>query len=202
MLIARIVTSIAVSCLLFVDSAVATDGHHHLDARTTQIETPQERHVHGVATLFIILDGVQLDIELLSPAVNILGFEGPAINHAQQITIEKARHIMSQSQRLFQMESATCQLISHRVDFGNTLTVTDHLDNQHNTHDAKSDTEGHNDFGAHYQFHCNNNDQLSSLSTSILTEFSGIQSLQVQWIVNDRQGSALLDNGQSHVIFR
>lgn len=185
MLIARIIVPVAVSWLFMGSSVVADNRHsdHHLDAKITKVDIPQEPHVHGAATLFIIHDGVQLDIELLSPAVNLLGFEGSAINHAQKTKIESVRQTMLQSHQLFQIESANCKLISHSVNFD-------------------SDAEGHNDFEAHYQFRCDNHDQLSSLNTSILNAFSGIHSLQVQWIVNDRQGSTLLDNGQSHVIFR
>ena len=40
----------------------------------------QQAHVHGTAELFVVLDGNQLDIELRSPAMNLLGFEHRANN--------------------------------------------------------------------------------------------------------------------------
>jgi hypothetical protein len=60
----------------------------------------------------------------------------------------------------------------------------------------------HSDIRASYYYHCERPQELESLLVRLQRHFPGIQSVQVQWIANGRQGMATLDNSQTPLVFR
>lgn len=184
----------------------------HPENRDTAGAGSGEAHVHGISELLVILEGVQLDIELHSPAMNLLGFEHRASSPEQLARLERVGDTLTDVERLFQLDSAGCRLIDHEVDFGslvNTNATGDHHHNaEHNSdadpgdHASHSEAQTHNDIEARYRYQCQRPQQLDALSTRIASLFPGIRSLQVQWIVNGRQGAVTLDNNHQRIIFR
>lgn len=187
------------------DHGKHTDNDKHFDIQNSESRSTHAAHIHGIATLLIALEDSHLHMELHSPAMNLLGFEGSSANTKQRTEIENAKAILSNGERLFQFDSAKCQLLSHRIDFGHASEAAAQDHNDHDAHhpaELPHDSENHSDLTVHYRFHCEHPDQLGSLGTILFTEFPSIESLQLQWIVNDRQGAAILDNSQHHAVFR
>lgn len=177
------------------------EEHRH-DASKTGLNRGQETHVHGVAMLLVILEGAQLDIELRSPAINLLGFEHKVSTAKHRSTVENTKTTLTDTSRLFQFKSAGCQLIDHHMDFSSVLEPPYHPTEKHSAdhHDKHPKAHDHSDINIHYRYRCEHPDKLYSLSARIVDEFPGIQSLQVQWIVNGRQGATTLDSGQHRLI--
>lgn len=190
---------ILVTLFILLAGNPAWGQHHHTHGMG---EGPGHgAHVHGVAQLFVVLQGQQLDIELHSPAMNLLGFEHRANSAEDRARVESAKASLADANSRFQIASARCQLTHHKLDFSSVVKNSGHGNEKHDTH--HHDKAGsHHDIEAHYSYRCTQPDQLASLKTTIRTAFPGIQSLQVQWIVDGRQGAAILDNSQHHVIFR
>jgi hypothetical protein len=156
-----------------------------------------EAHVHGIAELHVVLEGTQLDIELHSPAVNLLGFEHHANTKQEQETVDQARRLLADSEKIFQFAPSVCTAISETADFSDEPE-------HHEEHDAKGEHEEHHhgDIVVHYQFNCSSPEKLQRLSTTLQKQFPGIHTMEVQWIVSGRQGAVTLDNKQQHVYFR
>lgn len=205
--------------------AQAQEAHqHHHQLHEMASGPSQTAHVHGIAALLVVLEGDQLDIELHSPAANLLGFEHRVSSPEQQDKVESAKEILGNASSLFQLDSAQCRLTDHTADFSSVTREStqhdddhyhhdhygnDHYDNSHHNedhdadhHDQYHEAHGHSDIEAHYRYRCERSDRLDSLATNIITLFPGIQSLEVQWIMSGRQGAATLNSNQRHVIFR
>ncbi|CAA0089997.1 Uncharacterised protein [Zhongshania aliphaticivorans] len=173
--------------LLSSPTVTANDEHseHHEHHESGQA------HVHGTAELFVVLEGNQLSIQLHSPAVNLLGFEGHAETTEQQSLLNDVRQSLANTKTLFQFENDLCQLKNHSADFTSVTKKNDHEEHSE-----------HSDIESHYLFHCEQTDKLYSLTTQLTNRFPAIHSLQVQWIVKGRQGAITLDNSQHQVFFR
>ena len=172
------------------------DGHHddHHDAGT---EESLEAHAHGTAELFIVLEGQKLEIELHSPAINLIGFEHKPKNDEQKAKVEELEVKLTSAGELFQISSAECQLNTQELDLGNlALEDSEHEDEHHD------DEETHSDIEAQYSFSCQQPSSLRSLVTTIPNEFPSVESLEVQWIVNGRQGATVLEHNQTEIVFK
>ena len=157
-------------------------------AMHTGHESTLSPHIHGSAELNIVLFNDLLSLELHSPAVNLLGFEHNKHNPEQQAIVKSTRDHLTNAKALFIFEGGECQLIQPSPIFsallksnGNThLTVEKH-DNRHR------------DIEARFSYTCAQPASLKSMTTKLLEVFPGITSLQVQWIIHNQQGAAMLN---------
>lgn len=182
---------------LALGASQAAEAHSpdHHDHQEPSHDHSQEAHVHGIGELLIGQEGEQLDIELISPAINLVGFEHTAVNAEQRAGVKDAEKRLAASDLLFQFESADCRLSAHSADFSQVLG--DEEDGHH-----KGEHRGHSDIRARYRYQCARPDRLQQMSVNLSRHFPGLQKVQVQWIVNDRQGATVLDNGHTLVVFR
>lgn len=164
------------------NKAIALSALFTLYTPTTLIATEhehdqQEAHVHGEATLLVALNDTTLEIELHSPAINIVGFEHEARNKQQTNALEQAVSQLKQADHLFTLpDSAQCSIQSVDVHF----PFSDHkTSNEAKTHE---DEESHKDFEAHYHFMCRNGEQLDQITVNLFTLFPGTESIEVQSI--------------------
>ena len=65
-----------------------------------------EAHEHGSGQLNVALDGKKLIIELIVPAMNVVGFEHPPRNDAEHKAIEDARNRFARADSLFTFPAA------------------------------------------------------------------------------------------------
>ncbi|MBB6342498.1 hypothetical protein HNP49_002680 [Pseudomonas fluvialis] len=150
------------------------DEHASLDA-----------HEHGSASLNIALEGNSLELELDSPAMNLLGFEHAAHSTADRAKLASVKRLLEQPQQLFTLPAAAnCQITSSELH--SPLFEDEHADEQHN------------DVEAHYQFSCANPQALDSLSlAAFFQQFAGMEKLQVQLISTTGQSGKTLTASDS-----
>jgi hypothetical protein len=185
----------AIMGMLLISSA--SMAQHQYEIYSGDEATTPGGHTHGVAELVVVLEGDQLEIELRSPAMNILGFEHHILTPEQLTTLEHTRKTLVDADSLFQFDPALCQITDHTADFG-----TETKANTHNGDGKHLETHRHTNIEVRYRYRCQQPDELQSLSASLSDEFPGIQVLQVQWIVGGRQGAITLDNDQRRILFR
>lgn len=199
---------------LTASSVSAQDHHeesHHAASQLGDTEIP-DAHIHGTAELFVVLEGEQLDIELHSPAFNLLGFEHLASSVEERATVQETMGMLADASNLFQIGGAQCQLRDYEADFSNLAKkvateaeepgAADDEGHHEVSHSHEPHHPTHGDIRALYHYRCEYANHLDSLQTSISARFPGITSLQVQWIMNGRQGAATLDNRQHQLRFR
>ena len=145
-------------------------------------------HEHGVGRLNAVLDGQALELELDSPAMNLVGFEHLATTAGDKAKVAAVRKQLENPVALFNLpKGAGCVVSSQELNsplFGDKPEA-DHDDDDDHDHDAK-DGEHHHDHSeihAHYQFTCATPTALSNLDLSqVFKTFPATQKIQVQLI--------------------
>ncbi|PFG61219.1 uncharacterized protein DUF2796 [Pseudomonas poae] len=146
-------------------------------------------HEHGVGRLNAVLDGQALELELDSPAMNLVGFEHLATSAADKAKVAAARKQLENPLALFNLpKAAGCVISSQELNsplFGDKPEA-DHDDDDHDD-DAKDGAHehhhDHSEIHAHYQFTCATPTALGNLDlTQVFKTFPATQKIQVQLI--------------------
>ncbi len=147
-------------------------------------------HEHGVGRLNAVLDGQALELELDSPAMNLVGFEHVATTAADKAKVAAARKQLENPAALFNLpKAASCVVSSQELNsplFGDKPEA-DHDDDDDHDHDAKDGAHehhhDHSEIHAHYQFTCATPTALSNLDlTQVFKTFPATKKIQVQLI--------------------
>ncbi|NWB91464.1 DUF2796 domain-containing protein [Pseudomonas agarici] len=148
-------------------------------------------HEHGVARLNAALDAQTLELELQSPAMNLLGFEHTATSDADKAKVAAVRALLDKPLALFQLpKEAGCVLANQELEsplFGDPAPEDADRDEDDNDH-AKGTGEhphhhDHSEIHAHYQFNCATPAALKQLDlTQVFKTFPATQKIQVQVI--------------------
>jgi len=160
-------------------------------------------HLHGHAQMNIAWSGHEVEIELLSPAMNLVGFEHAVSSEADHEAVEAAVARLRQPLALISPNrSADCTV--ERIEIESKLMSAHHDDEHehehgkeaHHDHDDEHDEyreEQHSDFTVHIGYHCDAPGNLGTIDARGLFDvFSGMQEIEVQWISDSRQSGAEL----------
>ncbi|MGY2401316.1 DUF2796 domain-containing protein [Pseudomonas sp. SDO5271_S396] len=148
-------------------------------------------HEHGVGRLNAVLDGQALELELDSPAMNLVGFEHLATTPADKAKVAAARKQLESPLALFNLpKGAGCVVSSQELNsplFGDKPEADHDDDDDDHDHDAKDAAHehhhDHSEIHAHYQFTCATPTALSNLDLSqVFKTFPATQKIQVQLI--------------------
>ncbi|WP_288856265.1 DUF2796 domain-containing protein [Pseudomonas sp. FSL L8-0168] len=147
-------------------------------------------HEHGVGRLNAVLDGQALELELDSPAMNLVGFEHVATSAADKAKVAAVRKQLENPSALFNLpKTAGCVVSSQEL---NSPLFGDKPEAGHDDDDHATDGKGaaahkhdhdHSEIHAHYQFTCATPTGLGNLDLSqVFKTFPATQKIQVQLI--------------------
>lgn len=150
-------------------------------------------HEHGNASLNIALEGNTLELELDSPAMNLLGFEHAAKSADDRAKLASVKRLLEQPQQLFTLPTAAnCQIAGSELHSPLFESGDEH------EHDKQAGEHEHSDIEAHYQFSCANPQALDSVSLAgLFKQFPGFEKLQVQLIGASGQSGKTLTPSDS-----
>ncbi len=124
-------------------------------------------HVHGVGQLNVAVDGDLLLIELISPAMDLLGFAHSPQTETQRLAVDAARAHLQAPERLFApTPAAGCVRIATEIEIEIELDV---------------------DVYASYAFDCQHPLALRELSIGFFETFPDARALRVQLLTETRQ---------------
>ena len=140
-------------------------------------------HEHGIGRLNAALDGQTLELELESPAMNLVGFEHAATTDADKAKVASVRARLEKPLVLFNLpKAAGCVVAMQELEsplFGDKPDADDDHDE-----DAKGEHHHeHSEIHAHYQFTCAAPGALKNLDlANIFNTFPATRKIQVQLI--------------------
>ena len=157
-----------------------------------------EAHVHGKASLNLVLDGQSLFIEFESPAYNLVGFEHEPKDQIQQKEVQDTLSLLSRPRKVFGF-SAQAGCLVESVSVTTTMAGVgkntvgyeeEHHEEEHHDHSDGDSTnkESHSEFKANYLMICSEPGKLRTIEFKLFKEFLGLKSVQVQWINGEGQG--------------
>ena len=159
-----------------------------------------DSHVHGNAELNVVLMGQQLQVEFVSPAINLLGFERPPNTDEETATLNNTIEQLQRGGWLIEAISTACQLSTEEFE----APVYDEHDSSEHDHEHESsehdhehessehDAEAHSNFRVTYLYDCDSAPR-KQLKMLAFDHYSGIETLTVQWIADQKQGYARLN---------
>ncbi|MGX0892643.1 hypothetical protein AB7M22_004651 [Pseudomonas sp. ADAK2 TE3594] len=142
-------------------------------------------HEHGVGRLNAALDGQTLELELESPAMNLVGFEHTATSDADKAKVAAVRAQLEKPLVLFNLpKAAGCVVATQELEsplFGDKPDADD--DHDEADKDGHEHHHDHSEIHVHYQFSCSAPGALKTLDlANIFNTFPATQKIQVQLI--------------------
>lgn len=187
-------TLLTLSVALLPLSFAQADSHEHDHAH--EEHGSLGAHEHGVASLNVALDGQVLEIQLESPAMNLVGFEHAASNAADKAKVATARAQLEQPAVLFSLPAAAnCTLAEQ--------TLHSPLFGEHEQAEAEHEhSHEHADVDADYRFDCSAPEHLQALDLAVFfQQFPATEKLNTQLIGPNGQQGAELNKGNSRLSF-
>lgn len=175
--------------VLLTSTALHADesGHHAINP-----------HQHGSAELTLAQVGTAVHIDLVSPAVNLLGFEHHAQDEAERATLQAAVATLRDGERLLGLpRNAECRQASARID-SPLMALYDRRDQQRPQPQAQPAQE-HAEFNIAYRFICEDPPQLRQLDLRVFSAFSGFERIRVKWVTDAGQSVAVATPAQPRV---
>ena len=154
---------------LVVAHAHAHDEHDHAHGTLAA-------HEHGVASLNAVIDGNTLELQLTSPAMNLVGFEHAASSDADKAKVASVRQQLEKPLQLLGLaKDAGCSIDAQELQsplFDAPAAAA-----------GKTEKHAHSDIEAHYQFTCSNPGKLTSIDLAPLFKaYPAMQKINVQLI--------------------
>lgn len=152
--------------------------HHHEHSATGHGDHASlEAHEHGVAQLNLALEDGTLELELRSPAINLLGFEHAPISDEDKHRVSALRKALAAPAALLGLPQS-CRL--EQQDVSSPLFDAQPHDHAAGTHHGEH--AGHHDILASYRFDCGAS-ELGQLDLApLFQQYPGTERLQVQLI--------------------
>lgn len=187
---------LAVLALPGLAGAHAEVHDHALPGDGTETHGP---HEHGAATLALVLEGETLVVELLTPAVNLLGFEHLPESDAERTALQAAVATLQRGGELLGLPAAAqCRQQSAQIE-SPLLAVYDNRDRQRPADAPVAAAGAHADVEISYRFGCAAPAALGALDLQLFARFPGLQRLAVEWVIETRQSAATATPAQPRV---
>jgi hypothetical protein len=144
-------------------------------------------HVHGQGTLDIAIEGKKIEMELIAPGMDIVGFEHVASTDEQKAAVEKAKAELTDVLTVFKLPSAAqCKAETANVESRKET----HKPGEKDDDDDKPGAPQHSEFHATYTINCEAPENLTGLETVYFVNFAGAQLLNVNVTTSKGQTQA------------
>ena len=152
-------------------------------------------HVHGLTELNLVITNQNVQIEFISPAINLLGFERASNSPEENKLFNEVLEDLQAAEWLLSDQLEDCQMStpvfeapefgSHEMSEGHEEHEHEHDEHEHEDHEHE--TGDHADFRVQYLFDCRSAPP-SNFTVTAFDRFVGIEEISVRWIVGRQQG--------------
>ena len=158
-----------------------------------------DAHVHGVSTLELAIEDGMLELSLLSPGMDIVGFEYEASSDADKDAVEAAIRALLVPENVVTLpDAADCRLTEvlahlHSDDHAHE-DADDHMhEGENHAEGAEHDHEEgarHSEFHASYSFACAHPEELTTIGFPFFDTFENAQEIEAQYATAAGAGTA------------
>ncbi|MDM8348006.1 DUF2796 domain-containing protein [Pseudomonas sp. sp1636] len=176
----RLLLALPLALLPIAAAEAAEHAHEHAEHQHEHAEHGSlDAHEHGAAQLNVVLDGKALELQLESPAMNLLGFEHAPKSDADKAKVAAVHQQLEQPHTLFGLSTGDCTVTTQELE---SPLFAGHIDAHEHEHETSHKGE-HSDIDAHYSLTCSKPDALQQLDLHALFErFPATEKIQVQLI--------------------
>lgn len=151
-------------------------------------------HVHGTAIMSLLQERTTLIITFESPGVNIVGFEHLPQDEGESQKIANAIEILREPDNIIVSTATGCELMQAAAITTGAFSEAAQGDEAHihNRH-------AHAGFRSVYEFNCKGGTPIQNISITAFNNFPGIETIEIQWVLNQLQGGLRLQSPQTRV---
>ena len=169
-------------------------------------------HVHGFTELNLVIANQNVQIEFISPAINLLGFERASNSPEENKLFNEVLEDLQAAEWLLSDQLEDCQMStpvfeapefgSHEMSEGHEEREHEHEhdEHEHEEHEHEHETGDHADFRVQYLFDCRSAPP-SNFTVTAFDRFVGIEEISVRWIVGRQQGVSNLTPSNATLSF-
>ena len=164
-------------------------------------------HVHGLTELNLVITNQNVQIEFISPAINLLGFERASNSPEENKLFNEVLEDLQAAEWLLSDQLEDCQMstpVFEAPEFGSHEMSEGHEEHEEHEHDEHEhedhETGDHADFRVQYLFDCRSAPP-SNFTVTAFDRFVGIEEISVRWIVGRQQGVSNLTSSNATLIF-
>ena len=167
-------------------------------------------HVHGLTELNLVIANQNVQIEFISPAINLLGFERASNSPEENKLFNEVLEDLQAAEWLLSDQLEECQMStpvfeapefgSHEMSEGHEEHEHEHDEHEHEEHEHEHETGDHADFRVQYLFECRSAPP-SNFTVTAFDRFVGIEEISVRWIVGRQQGVSNLTPSNATLSF-
>ena len=167
-------------------------------------------HVHGFTELNLVIANQNVQIEFISPAINLLGFERASNSPEENKLFNEVLEDLQAAEWLLSDQLEDCQMStpvfeapefgSHEMSEGHEEHEHEHDEHEHEEHEHEHETGDHADFRVQYLFDCRSAPP-SNFTVTAFDRFVGIEEISVRWIVGRQQGVSNLTPSNATLSF-
>ena len=168
-------------------------------------------HVHGLTELNLVIANQNAQIEFISPAINLLGFERASNSPEENKLFNEVLEDLQTAEWLLGDQLRDCQMstpVFEAPEFGSHEMSEGHEEHEHEDHehedheheDHEHETGDHADFRVQYLFDCRSAPP-SNFTVTAFDRFVGIEEISVRWIVGRKQGVSNLTPSNATLSF-
>jgi hypothetical protein len=207
---------------LFLSTALVAVSINPLNAEENR---QHDAHEHGAAMLGMAQQGKLIQMELDSPAFNIVGFEHTPSNANEEEKVALMLAQLKMGSMLFTFPAAAkCQLVNvdissglfeashsdeddhdsdsdHSDDEDDHGSESDHSDDEDDHENDHENDSGHSDIEASWTYSCENPLLVRKVEFPLFSYFENLTDLDVDFIMDAGQGSIELSPGNSVISF-
>lgn len=162
-------------------------------------------HVHGVSTLELAVENGVVEMNLLSPGMDIVGFEYEPSTGAERDAVEAAIRTMLVPENIVTLpDGAECRLTEvlvhvHADDHDHEGEEHEHAEGEEHEHEHEEHADGdhdheegaeHSEFHAHYAFACEHPEELTTIGFPFFQRFENAQEIEAQYVTDAGAGAA------------
>ena len=165
-------------------------------------------HVHGLTELNLVIANQNVQIEFISPAINLLGFERASNSPEENKLFNEVLEDLQAAEWLLSDQLKDCQMStpvleapefgSHEMSEGHEEHEHEHGEHEHEDHEHV--TGDHADFRVQYLFDCRSAPP-NNFTVTAFDRFVGIEEISVRWIVGRQQGASNLTPSNATLSF-
>ena len=159
----------------------------------TQVKAADSAHEHGVARIFIAVEGHKIEIEMIVAGADAVGFEHAASSDNEKQKVAIAASSLRDVNRLITLSpKADCRAKEVEVTSGLMEDNKENSSQKHDHHHKGGHKEVHSEFIAHYHFHCEFPSKLTEAKFGFFKMFPSAHELEAKWITPQGQGTSTL----------
>ncbi len=150
-------------------------------------------HQHGKSQMTVVLEDKTLNISIQLAAYDVVGFEGQTTNENEAQSIDESMQLLNSTNKWLKLLGGACTQSAASIN--NPFSVVETM------HDHDKVQTTHQDFQVDIDFTCLEPDKLTGLKVSLQTLFSNIHEIEMQWIVDGKQGFSVIKPSKNEVNF-